>query len=242
MNAAPRPPVAVSQLTSAVVAEVALVGAVTSAPTQRAALVASPPPEPEPRTEPEPPRVHVIGAPIEIPPIREPDDLAFQQLGQPNPEESLFGAQTYAVLAEPTFEGEEGNPLEMPVLEDTPLEAALTETVLIEETIPLESGSPEETAPMPSETNLETFDLSAVEAAPPLEAFDLDFGDVSAPVRPRGPTAPSSLTGHPNYAAFSKMFSHRVVGAGRFEQKASAAATDDTAPVTATPGAAEDTE
>ena len=53
----------------------------------------------------------------------------------------------------------------------------------------------------------------------PLEAFALDFGDITAAPRPRGPQAPSSVTGHPNYAVLSKLFAHRVIGAGVFEVK-----------------------
>jgi hypothetical protein len=103
------------------------------------------------------------------------------------------------------------------------------------QTTALETLSPEfvpdDGPPLPS-SGLETFDLSAVEAAPPLAAFDLDFGDVGAPVRPRGSSAPSSLTGHPNYAALSKLFPHRVLGAGRFEVKtAVVASSEDAAPV-----------
>jgi DNA polymerase III subunit gamma/tau len=246
-----RAPVAVAQVATAVITEITTeaqpVGAFGSC--EQGSTHASPPSptflepsleEPSQR----PPRANVIGAPIETPPMLEPDDLAFQQLGQPNPEESLFGAQTYTALAEPepTLEGEE-TPIPEPVgapLETMTLETATLETSTLE-TMPIHDDPP----PLPS-TGLETFDLSAVEAAPPLEAFDLDFGDVSAPVRPRGPSAPSSLTGHPNYTALSKLFPHRVLGAGRFEPKAAVASSEEIPPASSggavTEPAAEETE
>ena len=221
--------------------------------------------EPAPRAEPAPeraltPRANIIGATIETPPLslREPDSLAFQQLGSAAPEISLFGTpMPPPEAAEPPLEGEEtgeqtlGQPevqshsnlefiapdpelvqaaqLETAVLETSPLETTSLETTSLEsesfEDDPLPNDPmAQEVAPdraAMGDTNLETFDLSAAPDAPPLAAFDLDFGDVSAPPRPRGfvPT-PSSVTGHVNYAPLAKLFSHRIVGAGRLEVKA----------------------
>ena len=182
-----------------------------------------------PEAPPVPARVNVIGAVIESPTTLEPDALAFSQLGMVAPEPSLFAVPFQALAPEgdvtPLLEGEEV--LESPLLESAQLLKAPPEIF--------------DDAPMPfdaygdivQDANLETFDLSAAPDNVPLEAFSLDFGDVSAPVRPRGPQAPSSVTGHPNYAALSKLFAHRVIGAGVFEIKAAAA--DEVLPAAVSP-------
>ena len=184
------------------------------------------------------PRANVIGAVIERGATLEPDALAFSQLGIAAPEPSLFAVPVEVVALEgdatPSLEGEEV--LESPPLEFAPLEPAQTLKAPPEmfDDAPLPLDAYGDIAP---DVNLETFDLSNAPDNVPLEAFALDFGDVSAPPRPRGPQAPSSLTGHPNYLALSKLFAHRVIGAGVFEIKA--VATDEALPATT---ASEDTE
>ncbi len=198
---ATRAPVSVAQTATAILNEIAVTQ--TPVETQQATDPDIPVPDPEPA--PHSPRANPMGAPIETAPSQEPDELVFQQLGSQNPAESLFGAPVFvAVAAEPALEGEE-----------------VSQHSMLEPSTPVQLDpipEPEETAPLPGR-NLETYDLSAAPDAPPLEAFDLDFGDVSAPPKRRGETAPSSLTGHANYGALSKLFSHRVIGAGRFEAK-----------------------
>ena len=188
-------------------------------------------------------RTNVIGAVIERGATLEPDALAFSQLGMAAPEPSLFAVPTEAVTLEgdttPSLEGEEV--LESSLLDSTPLEFAPLEPV---QTL---KAPPEifDDAPMPfdaygddaQDVNLETFDLSAAPDNVPLEAFGLDFGDIAAPPRPRGPQAPSSLTGHPNYAALATLFPHRVIGAGVFEIKA--VAIDEALPAITAPEDAE---
>jgi DNA polymerase III subunit gamma/tau len=249
---APRPAVSqpaasVGTVVAAVVAEV--VGARQEV-SRQAAVQTLEREEPASRVEPmleraAIPRVNAIGAIIETPllGLREPDALAFQQLGSAKPEISLFGTpMPPPEAAEPPLEGEEE--LEQTAIQShSSLDFAAPDPELVQaaqlEITSLETATLEPEAfeddPLPSDpmadiptsqaslndANLETFDLSAAPDAPPLEAFDLDFGDVSAPPRPRGfvPT-PSSVTGHVNYAPLSKLFSHRVVGAGRLEVKA----------------------
>ncbi len=184
--------------------------------------------ETAPATAPVPARVNVIGAVIESPTTLEPDAFAFSQLGQITPEPSLFAVPIEAV----TLEGEEV--LELTQSAVSPLEPTqiLVAPPEIFDDAPMPFDAYGDTA---QDVNLETFDLSAAPDTAPLEAFALDFGDVSAPPRPRGPQAPSSVTGHPNYAVLSKLFAHRVIGAGVFEVKAVAPETalEDAVPAAA---------
>lgn len=192
-----------------------------------------------PETAPVPARVNVIGAVIPSPAILEPDAFAFSQLGMVAPEPSLFAVLVEAV----TLEGEETTPS----LEGDELFEPTQAIVAPLEPAQILIAPPEifDDAPMPfdaygdaaQDVNLETFDLSAAPDTAPLEAFALDFGDISAAPRPRGPQAPSTVTGHPNYAVLSKLFAHRVIGAGVFEVKA--VATIDALPSATS---AEDTE
>lgn len=193
----PQAPTAVAEVVSAVIAEV-----------KAAPLAAPEPAAPDPIPVTPAARASLVPAERQLAP--EVMALGFQQLGQDDPEQSLFGAQTYVALSE------------APVLIETPIP-------------PLE--------PM-EQQNLETLDLASATEQLPLEAFGLDFGDISAPVRPRGPSAPSSLTGHPNYAVMAKLFAHRVREAGRFERPNSANSADETEAVAPNPASAtlEDTE
>lgn len=193
-----------------------------------------------------PPRANVIGAVIERGAILEPDALAFSQLGMVAPEPSLFAVPVEALALEgeeiPSLKGEEIPSLEGEALFEpvpslsAPLEPAqnLIAPPEIFDDAPMPFDAYGETA---QDVNLETFDLSAAPDTAPLEAFSLDFGDIAAPPRPRGPQAPISVTGHPNYLALSKLFAHRVIGAGAFEIKV--VASDEALPVAAS---AEDTE
>ena len=186
------------------------------------------------------PRANVIGAVIERGATLEPDALAFSQLGMAAPEPSLFAVPVEVVAFEgdatPSLEGDATPSLEGEEVLESPLEPVQTLNAPPEmfDDAPLPLDVYGDIAP---DVNLETFDLSNAPDNVPLEAFALDFGDVSAPPRPRGPQAPSSLTGHPNYLALSKLFAHRVIGAGVFEIKAVAA--DEALPATTAP---EDTE
>ena len=68
---------------------------------------------------------------------------------------------------------------------------------------------------------LEVMDISALDDAPPLEAFDLDELESTdnTPVR----TVSAALQGHPTYAVLAKLFSHRVREAGVLEPEAAQA-------------------
>ena len=183
--------------------------------------------ETPPETAVIPARVNVIGAVISSPATLEPDAFAFSQLGQTAPEPSLFAIPIEAV----TLEGEEI--LEVALFEPALFEPAQSAISPLEpapfEPAQILAAPPEifDDAPMPfdaysdaaQDVNLETFDLSTAPDTAPLEAFALDFGDITAAPRPRGPQAPSSVTGHPNDAVLSNLFAHRVIGAGVFEVK-----------------------
>jgi DNA polymerase-3 subunit gamma/tau len=169
-------------------------------------------------------------APVSSPPAPHAalETLAFQQLGQDDPEPNLFAADQPTLLSEPA---PEALPLEPVTAPDdlelgTPDFGSLEPSVVEAEPLPFDPRSAD--AP---EINLETVDLGGAGDAGGLAALELDFGDIAAPVRPRGPSAPASLTGHPNYALLAKLFAHRVVGAGRFEAKP--ASTEDAAPTIA---------
>jgi DNA polymerase-3 subunit gamma/tau len=235
LNRAPNPPVSAPRAVSAEIAP--------ALETVRAAVAVLEPetprtetPTPQPARAPASASLEPAAQPARAPiaaPIHDPalEALSFSQLGETAPEPSLF-----ALPPEPAaLEGEENAeplPLE-PVIAPDDLELATLET----EPLPFDPQSADA-----QDITLETVDLNSAPDTAGLSALDLDFGDVSAPVKPRGLTAPTSLTGHPNYARLAKLFPHRVVGAGRFETKAAAAPTSSPIASASSTPASEETE
>ncbi len=183
------------------------------------------------------------------------EPLEFEQLGAAPLEPGLFGLQPAPipeepVPSEPYFEGEEIEPAAQTPSQTQELEiqTAPSRTVSPEpfrDEIP-ERYVPHEAAPeQPTSQGLEVTDLSALEDAPPLEAFDMgDLPDVPDEAKIKTAKVSAALQGHPTYALLSRLFSHRVREAGSTDVKTVKA--DETASVpdaaTNAPGALEETD
>jgi DNA polymerase III subunit gamma/tau len=153
----------------------------------------------------------------EIPPPLIPDELAtetavVESTFVPNPSEALF-ASTIIEEVTPATEALHA-PLE-PSL-NSPTEQAVQQITSHEQKIFDDAPGVEE-MPLPTEGgSLETFDLESLDNAPPITAFDMDFGDLERAV-PAKPNVAAKLAGHPNYTLLSKLFTHRVREAGKLE-------------------------
>ena len=187
----------------------------------------------------------------------QPEPLEFEQLGVAAPlEPGLFGLQPAPIpeepaTSEPYFEGDEiestaqtpSSTLEIDVTE-TPSQTVFPEPFRDE--IPERYVPDEPALELPTVSQgLEVTDLSALEDAPPLEAFDMgDLPDVPDEVKIKTAKVSAALQGHPTYALLSRLFSHRVREAGSTDVKAVTA--DETASVpdaaTNAPGALEETD
>ncbi len=228
---------------------------------------------PEPPILDTPPETHRSASALVQDGIIQAEPMEFEQLGQPAPlEPGLFGLQPAPKLEEPASEEPflEGDEVETPVLLErqhlTGYSRSHTQNLEVAE-IPSQTVFPEpepfrDEIPeqfIPEEINLETSDiepaaqtrglevtdLSALEDAPPLEAFDLGtLPDVTDEVKVKSAKVSAALQGHPTYAILQRMFSHRVREAGALEVKA--VKPDDTTSVPevtpGVPGALEETE
>ncbi len=138
----------------------------------------------------------------------------------PDPSEALFESAVI-VEVEPTIAAQSPT-----ALEPTMLEPALLKTPVQPDEPIFDDAPIIEEMPLPTEGgSLETFDLEGAGSAPPITAFDMDFGDLEQ-AAPAKPNVAAKLVGHPNYAVLSKLFAHRVRDAGKLEVKA-VTTTDD---------------
>lgn len=197
-----------------------------------------------------------------------PVSLEFEQLGATAPlEPGLFGLQPAPVREpepeEPFLEGDEiesapQTPSGTQILEtpETPSQTVFPESEPFRDEIPerfvpdeaevMEARLEVDTPEIPAQSQgLEVTDLSALEDAPPLEAFDLgELPDVPDEVKIKSAKVSAALQGHPTYAVLSRLFSHRVREAGALEEKT--VKTDETLSVPEAvpglPGALEETE